>query len=73
MLGTLVDLVGLLSIMKKEDYQMMLIAVNRALEVCEQSSGFMDQVHREICENLKETKLLLLRVMNLPEGDPMES
>lgn len=49
--------------MKIQDYRRMLRAVEEALEVCDQSSGFMDEVHRKICENLKETRLRLQRLL----------
>lgn len=39
--------------MKTTDYQAILRSVEQAIEVCDQSSGFMDQVHREMCEELR--------------------
>lgn len=50
-------------IMKIQDYEAILRAVERALEVCEQSTGFMDQMHREICDNLQSTRDLLVRII----------
>ena len=49
--------------MKIKDYEAILSAVERALAVCQQSTGFMDQMHREICENLQTTRDLLLRII----------
>ena len=39
--------------MKTQDYKAILRAIEEAIEVCDQSSGFMDQVHREMCEELR--------------------
>lgn len=49
--------------MKIQDYKTMLRAVEQALEVCDQSSGFMDEVHRKICQDLRETRARLLRLL----------
>lgn len=49
--------------MKIQDYKAMLRAVEQALEVCDQSSGFMDEVHRKICQDLRETRARLLRLL----------
>lgn len=54
---------GPIVIMKIQDYKTILSAVERALEVCDQSSGFMDEMHREICENLRETRIILVRLI----------
>lgn len=53
--------------MKMQDYRTMLRAVEQALEVCDQSSGFMDEIHRKICEDLRETRARLLRLLGNPE------
>lgn len=39
--------------MKTQDYKAILRAIENAIEICDQSSGFMDQVHREMCEELR--------------------
>jgi hypothetical protein len=52
--------------MKSQDYQTMLRAVEQALEVCNQSSGFVDEVHRKICEDLRETRERLIRLAGTP-------
>jgi hypothetical protein len=49
--------------MKTQDYRTMLRAVEQALEVCDQSSGFMDEIHRKICQDLRETRSRLLSLL----------
>ncbi len=55
--------------MKTKDYVAMLGAVEQAIEICDQSSDFMDQVHREICAELRATRARLLRLIKLAEGE----
>jgi hypothetical protein len=54
--------------MKIQEYETMLRAVEQALEVCHKSSGFMDKVHREICENLSATRDRLLALIRTPHS-----
>jgi hypothetical protein len=49
--------------MKIQDYKAMLRAVEQALEVCDQSTGFMDEIHRKICEDLRDARARLLRLV----------
>jgi len=56
--------------MKIHEYKAILSAVERALEVCEQSSDFMDQVHREICEQLKATHTQLRQLIESQRPSP---
>jgi hypothetical protein len=48
--------------MKMSDYKAILRALEQAIEICDQSSGFMDETHREICEELRATRARLLRL-----------
>ena len=52
--------------MKTKDYTTILRAVEQALEVCDQSSGFMDEVHLKICQDLRETRARLIRLLGNP-------
>lgn len=49
--------------MKIQDYRTMLLAVEQALEVCDQSTGFMDEMHRKICEDLRDARARLMRLV----------
>ena len=49
--------------MKTQDYQAMLRAVDQALDVCDRSTGFMDEVHRKICQDLRETRARLIQLL----------
>jgi len=49
--------------MKTQDYKTMLRAVEQALEVCDQSTRFMDEIHRKICEDLRAARARLLRLV----------
>lgn len=51
------------NLMKIQDYKTMLQAVEQALEVCHKSSGFMDRIHQDICENLSVTRDRLLQII----------
>ena len=50
--------------MKTNDYIAMLRAVESALEICSKSTGFMDAVHRKICEELHDARDRLLTLIN---------
>ena len=39
--------------MKTQDYKDILRAIEQAIAVCDQSSGFMDQLHQQMCEELR--------------------
>lgn len=54
--------------MKTQDYQAILRAIEQALEVCDQSSGFMDQVHRDMCEELRSIRGRLRHLIIGQEG-----
>ena len=47
----------------------MLRAIEQALEVCDRQSGFMDEIHREICQRLREARARLLRLIGTTELD----
>jgi len=49
--------------MKPNDYKSILAAIEKALAVCDESGGFMDAVHRKICEDLHDARRQLLRLM----------
>jgi hypothetical protein len=53
--------------MKVTDYKAMLRAVENALEICRGSSGFMDEMHRKICEDLRDARERLRRLIEGPE------
>jgi hypothetical protein len=46
--------------MKKQDYKAILRALDQAIEICDQSSGFMDETHHKICEELRAVRGRLL-------------
>lgn len=50
--------------MNPTDYKAMLRAVESALEVCGQSSGFMDAMHRKLCEELRDACDRLVKIIN---------
>jgi hypothetical protein len=55
---------------KAIEYKSMLNAVEKALQICDDSSGFMDEVHRKICEELRVVRARLLRAMeSLPDTE----
>jgi hypothetical protein len=54
--------------MKTQDYKAILRAIEQAIEVCDQSSGFMDQVHREMCEELRTIRVRLSHLISGQEG-----
>lgn len=49
--------------MKTKDYRAILQAIEKALEVCDQSSEFMDDMHLDICRELRATRARLLRLI----------
>ena len=53
--------------MKKQDYQAILHSIEQAIAVCDHSSGFMDQIHLDVCRELRATKVRLLRLMGAEE------
>jgi len=54
--------------MKIQDYQAILRAIEQAIEVCDQSSGFMDQVQLEMCEELRMLRGRLTRLIGAQES-----
>ena len=57
--------------MNIQDYKAILRAVEQALEVCDQSSGFMEQVHREMCDELRTIRGRLRRMISAKEGSAL--
>lgn len=55
--------------MKQNDYKSLLKAVEHALEICDQSSGFMDAVHQKICDDLREARQMLLKAIGPPRSE----
>lgn len=54
--------------MKKQDYKAILRSIEQAIEVCDQSSGFMDQVHLQMCEELRSLRGRLHGLISAEEG-----
>lgn len=54
--------------MRKQDYKAILRSIEQAIEVCDQSSGFMDQIHLEMCEELRTLRSRLSRLISAEEG-----
>ena len=52
--------------MRTEDYQAMLDAVERALQICRESLGKMDEAHRKICDDLRDARDRLRALLQLP-------
>lgn len=50
--------------MKATDYKTILAAIEKALAICDDSTGFMDAVHRKICEDLHDARKQLLRLID---------
>jgi hypothetical protein len=50
--------------MNVEQYKAMLRAVEQALNVCDQSVGFMDEVQREVCQDLRAVRVRLLALID---------
>ena len=46
--------------MKIQDYKAILRALEQAIEICDQSTGLMDQFHLKICAELRATRARLL-------------
>jgi hypothetical protein len=46
--------------MKKQDCEAILRSIEQAIAICDQSPGVMDDFHRQICRELRATKLRLL-------------
>ena len=55
---------GSITHMKTNDYIAMLRAVESALEICSKSTGFMDAMHRKICEELHDARDRLLKLIS---------
>lgn len=56
--------------MKPTDYKAILAAVEKALVICDESSGFMDAIHRKICQDLRDARTQLLRLIEAqPRSD----
>lgn len=56
--------------MKSTDYKTILAAIEKALAICDGSEGFMDAVHRKICEDLHDARSQLLKLMESNSGSP---
>ena len=52
--------------MRKDDYTAMLQAVERALQICRESLGKMDEAHRRICADLQDARDRLRSLLELP-------
>ena len=52
--------------MTTEDYRAMLDAIERALAICHDSLGKMDDAHRKICDDLRDARDRLLGLLKLP-------
>lgn len=55
--------------MKIEDYRSILRAVEQAISICDQSSGVMDRIHQDICEELRATRARLRLLMGQAERE----
>lgn len=51
-------------VMESTDYKSILAAVEKALKICDESVGYMDAIHRKICEDLHDARRQLLKLMN---------
>jgi hypothetical protein len=49
--------------MKRDEYKKLLEAVEKALHICDHSTGFMDAVHQKICDDLREARNMLRNVI----------
>jgi len=54
--------------MNTQDYQAMLRAIDDAIAVCDQASGSMDDVQREMCAELRNVRAQLRRLIGLETG-----
>ena len=54
--------------MKTQDYQAILHAIEQAIEVCDQSSGFMDQAHHDMCRDLRTIRDRLRSLIGAPKS-----
>lgn len=52
--------------MKTDDYQAMLDSIERALQICRESLGKMDEAHRRICDDLRDARDRLRALVELP-------
>jgi hypothetical protein len=59
--------------MKTKDYKVMLRAVEQALEICDNSTGFMEKIHQDICEGLRATRARLLQLTQASAGESSSS
>jgi hypothetical protein len=55
------------TLMKIEDYQSILRAVEQAIKVCDESSGVMDRIHQDICAELRATRARLRQLVGQTE------
>ena len=53
--------------MKIDDYRSMLRAVEKAIEICDESPGVMDEAHLDICRELRITRTRLRRLIGLSD------
>jgi len=52
--------------MKTPNYTAMLEAVEKALQICRDSMGRMDEAHRKICDDLRDARDRLRDQLGLP-------
>lgn len=57
--------------MAPKDYKAILSAVEQAIAICDSYGGFMDDVRRKICEDLRRVRAELRRQLNLPLSDSL--
>lgn len=50
--------------MKPTDYKSILAALEKALAICDGSVGYLDAVHRRICDDLHDAHDQLLKLMS---------
>ncbi|MEO6005163.1 MAG: hypothetical protein ABIZ04_18345 [Opitutus sp.] len=55
------------TLMKIDDYRSMLRAVEKAIEICDESPGGLDEAHLEICRELRITRMRLRRLIALSD------
>ena len=58
------------AVMNIEQYKTMLGAVEQALKVCDKSVGYLDEIQREICQNLRVVHARLLGLIDSTRHGP---
>ena len=56
-------------LMKTDDYRAILHAVEQAIVICDQSTGMVDRIHQDICEELRATRARLRLLMGQVERE----